>query len=238
MISISSPSALRPASPRRCCSPSISSGSALAMVLFFVAPLPILIAGAGLAPLCRPVAAVAAAAACLALALPPIFAGWPSSLGIGLPAWCSPIWRCSRRPSADGDVEWYPLGRLLVWSAVVAAAGVAIGARRARPRRGEHHGGAARRRRAACCSAPDRHAGRPAADAARRRGPQRRGAADGDGAAAAPRAMVSMLTALLNLWGAAQRGARLRPAGAAVAGPHRHRACPALPRWCWWRRRR
>jgi hypothetical protein len=103
----------------------ISSGSAFAMALFYVAPLPILIAGLGWRHYAGLVAVVIAAA-CLALALPPIFVA-AFVVGIGLPAWLLAYLALLARPGATGDVEWYPLGNLLMWSAVVAAAGVTIG---------------------------------------------------------------------------------------------------------------
>jgi hypothetical protein len=103
----------------------ISSGSALAMALFYAAPLPILIAGLGWRHYAG-LLAVVVAAGCLAVALPTIFVA-AFVVGIGLPAWLLAYLALLARPGATGDAEWYPLGRLLVWSATVAAVAVAIG---------------------------------------------------------------------------------------------------------------
>lgn len=103
----------------------ISSGSAFAMALFYTAPLPILIAGLGWRHYAGLVALVVAAG-CLALVLPSIFVA-AFVVGIGLPAWLLAYLALLARPGADGDVEWYPLGKLVMWSAAVAAVAVVTG---------------------------------------------------------------------------------------------------------------
>ncbi|KAA5595597.1 DUF2232 domain-containing protein [Blastochloris sulfoviridis] len=104
---------------------SVSSGSAFAMVLFYAAPLPILITGLGWRHYAGLLAAVTAAAV-LALALNPIFLV-AFLAGIGAPAWLLAYLALLARPNARGEAEWYPVGRLLFWAAMIAAAGVSIG---------------------------------------------------------------------------------------------------------------
>ncbi|BBF93966.1 DUF2232 domain-containing protein [Blastochloris tepida] len=104
---------------------SVSTGSAFAMALFYAAPLPILITGLGWRHYGALLAAVTAAAV-LALALNPIFLV-AFLAGIGVPAWLLAYLALLARPNARGELEWYPVGRLLFWAAMIAAAGVSVG---------------------------------------------------------------------------------------------------------------
>lgn len=104
---------------------SVTSGSPFAMVLFYAAPLPILIAGLGWRHYAGLLGAMFAAAL-LAVALQSVFL-LAFLAGIGVPAWLMAYLALLARTNDAGEVEWYPIDRLLVWSAVIAAAGVAVG---------------------------------------------------------------------------------------------------------------
>jgi hypothetical protein len=100
---------------------SVASGSPLSVVLFYLAPLPILIAALGWSHWAAIVAAVVAAAG-----LATVFGSFffiAFLLGIGLPAWWLGYLALLARPTAgtpDG-LEWYPVGHLVMWAAVVSA---------------------------------------------------------------------------------------------------------------------
>ncbi|HEY6028238.1 MAG TPA: hypothetical protein VIV09_15170 [Pseudolabrys sp.] len=104
---------------------SVTSGSLLAVVLFYLAPLPIMIAGLGWSHWAALLAALVGSLAVVA-----IFGGvffFAFVAGIGAPAW----WLCYlsslARPvpaAADGGeaaLEWYPPGRLVLWAALLGA---------------------------------------------------------------------------------------------------------------------
>jgi hypothetical protein len=103
----------------------VITGSPLAMMLSFIAPLPIFIAALGWNHRAGLVAALAGGVA-MALALNPT-AGAAFALGWALPAWWLAYLALLGRPAADGTVEWYPLGRLLLWIAGTAALITLIG---------------------------------------------------------------------------------------------------------------
>jgi hypothetical protein len=103
---------------------SVTSGVWLSIPLFYLAPLPIMIAGLGWSHWAALVGALAAS-----LTLGIVF-GWVFFFaflaGAGLPAW----WLCYlamlARPATAGAnggsapaLEWYPPGRLVVWAAVL-----------------------------------------------------------------------------------------------------------------------
>lgn len=99
---------------------SVKSGALLSILLFYIAPLPILIAALGWSHLAGLIAAVVAA---LALA---VTFGWTFFLifliGVGLPAWWLGYLTMLARPATDAAaLEWYPPGRLVVWCAVLGA---------------------------------------------------------------------------------------------------------------------
>ncbi|MCJ2061815.1 hypothetical protein MKK63_03750 [Methylobacterium sp. J-088] len=90
----------------------------LAILLYLVAPLPILIVGLGWS---HKVALTAAAAGSLALALVIApFMGLAFGAYIALPAWWLAYLTLLGRETARG-LEWYPTGRLLGWIAATAA---------------------------------------------------------------------------------------------------------------------
>ena len=103
---------------------SVASGSLLSLFLFYLAPLPILIAALGWSHLSGLIAAVVASV-CLGLVFGPLFF-FAFLIGIAVPAWWLGYLAMLARPAAGGDVEWYPPGRLVLWAAGLAAAVVAI----------------------------------------------------------------------------------------------------------------
>jgi hypothetical protein len=97
----------------------VITGSPLAMMLSFIAPLPIFIASLGWNHRCGLLASVSGAIA-LAIGFNPT-AGIAFGLGWALPAWWLAYLALLGRPRADGATEWYPVGRLLVWISGSAA---------------------------------------------------------------------------------------------------------------------
>lgn len=106
---------------------SVTSGSWLAVALFYLAPMPILIAGLGWSHWAALIAALVAALA-LAAAFGSVFF-FAFLAGAGLPAWWLGYLTMLARPAASGGaagpspaaLEWYPPGRLVIWAAVLAA---------------------------------------------------------------------------------------------------------------------
>src|SRR6478735_1448239 len=110
---------------------SIISGALISLVLFYLAPLPLMVAAIGWGPLCASFGGIAAA-----IGLGAIF-GLPYCIAfavtVALPAWwlghlvllgrqvapMEPGLTNSAAP-AEPEMEWYPVGRLLVWLAVCA----------------------------------------------------------------------------------------------------------------------
>lgn len=106
---------------------SVTSGTWMSVPLFYIAPLPIMIAGLGWSHWSALFAAVVASAA-----LGVFFGGMffiAFLAGAGLPAWWLAYLALLARPGADGaaPLEWYPPGRLVVWAAVLAAVVVVAG---------------------------------------------------------------------------------------------------------------
>lgn len=93
--------------------------TALAIVLYLLAPLPILIVGLGWSHKAALVAAVTGSLA-LALAVTP-YLGVGFLAYLALPAWWLAYLALLGRPRTDGVMEWYPTGRLLAWTAGTAA---------------------------------------------------------------------------------------------------------------------
>jgi hypothetical protein len=104
---------------------SVASGSLLSIFLFYVAPLPILIAALGWSHWAAAIAAVGAATTLAAIFGSVFFAAFLA--GTGLPAWWLGYLTMLARPTPGGALEWYPSGRLVLWSAALAAAVVCIG---------------------------------------------------------------------------------------------------------------
>jgi hypothetical protein len=105
---------------------SIASGVPLAFVLANFAQLPILLAAIGWTHLAGLLGALIASAG-LAVATTGSVA-LAFLLSIGLPAWCIGYLALLGRPSQSNpaEVEWYPLGRIVVWTAILAALVVLI----------------------------------------------------------------------------------------------------------------
>src|SRR5579859_5325919 len=106
---------------------SVTSGAILSIFLFYLAPLPIMIAALGWSHWAGLLAA-AIGALLLGGAFGVLFFGTFLAT-IGGPAWWLGYLALLGRPVANGgtaQVEWYPPGRLLLWAAVIGAALVAI----------------------------------------------------------------------------------------------------------------
>ncbi len=101
---------------------SVASGALIATPLFYLAPLPILIAAIGWSHWAGLVAAIAAATG-LGIALGFYFF-LAFLIGVGLPAWWLGYLALLARPVANngtGGIEWYPVGRMVTWAAVIGA---------------------------------------------------------------------------------------------------------------------
>lgn len=105
---------------------SVTSGVWLSIPLFYLAPLPIMIAGLGWSHWSALVAAIAASAA-LGVAFGGVYF-LAFLAGAGLPAWWLGYLALLARPGDAGAtppgsaaLEWYPPGRLVVWAAVLGA---------------------------------------------------------------------------------------------------------------------
>ena len=100
---------------------SVTSGAWLSIPLFYLTPLPIMIAGLGWS---HWTALIAALIGALLLGF---FLGAPYLFsflaGAGLPAWWLAYLTMLARPAGDGaaTLEWYPPGRLVVWAAMLGA---------------------------------------------------------------------------------------------------------------------
>lgn len=105
---------------------SVTSGSWLSAILFYLAPLPVMIAGLGWSHWSALIAAFAGATA---LAL--VFGGYfffAYLAGPGLPAWWLGYLALLARPAAQASgnggapaLEWYPPGQLVAWATGLAA---------------------------------------------------------------------------------------------------------------------
>jgi len=97
---------------------SVASGSIAAIFLFYLAPLPILIAALGWSQLAGLIAA-AVATAVVAILSGTFFIAVPV---IAFGAWWLGYLALLARPATNGGgaaLEWYPVGRLVLWAAVV-----------------------------------------------------------------------------------------------------------------------
>ena len=106
---------------------SIVSGALISLLLFYLAPLPLMVAALGWGPLSATIGGIAAAAGLGAIfGLPYCIA---FAVMVALPAWWLGHLALLGRPMADGvapgngaapvapDLEWYPVGRILLWIA-------------------------------------------------------------------------------------------------------------------------
>ncbi len=97
----------------------VITGSPLGLLLSQLAPLPVFVAALGWNHRAGLAAAVSGGAALgLALALP---AGLAFAIGIALPAWIVAYMSLLGRQDERGEMEWYPLGRLMLWMVGTAA---------------------------------------------------------------------------------------------------------------------
>jgi hypothetical protein len=108
---------------------SVTSGLGFSVILFYLAPLPIMIAALGWSHWAGLAAAVTAAAM-LGSAFGIFFFG-TFLTSVGAPAWWLGYLALLGRPVTNGGaaahMEWYPPGRLVLWAAVLGAA-VIVGA--------------------------------------------------------------------------------------------------------------
>jgi hypothetical protein len=106
---------------------SVASGSPLSVVLFYLAPLPILLAALGWSHWAALIAAVFASAGLAAVFTSYFFIMF--LIGVGLPAWWLGYLTLLARPveGAPDGLEWYPVGHLVVWAAILGAGVVVAG---------------------------------------------------------------------------------------------------------------
>jgi hypothetical protein len=110
---------------------SIVSGALISLLLFYLAPLPLMVAGLGWGPLSATIGGIAAATGLGAIfGLPYCIA---FVLTVALPAWWLGHLALLGRPIANGfptgngaapaapALEWYPIGRILLWITGFAA---------------------------------------------------------------------------------------------------------------------
>ena len=110
---------------------SIVSGALISLLLFYLAPLPLMVAALGWGPLCATIGGISAATGLGAIfGLPYCIA---FVLTVALPAWWLGHLALLGRPVANGvssgngaspvapDLEWYPVGRILIWVTGFAA---------------------------------------------------------------------------------------------------------------------
>ncbi|WP_426609290.1 DUF2232 domain-containing protein [Bradyrhizobium sp. McL0616] len=110
---------------------SIVSGALISLVLVCLAPLPLMLAGIAWGPLCGAIGGFVAMLVIGSVLSVPLAVGY--GLAIALPAWWLGHLAMLGRPSAGGtavahegapaaplQVEWYPLGRILLWIAALA----------------------------------------------------------------------------------------------------------------------
>jgi hypothetical protein len=110
---------------------SIVSGALISLLLFYLAPLPLMMAALGWGPLSATIGGISAATGLGAIfGLPYCIA---FVLTVALPAWWLGHLALLGRPAANGassgngaspvapDLEWYPVGRILIWVTGFAA---------------------------------------------------------------------------------------------------------------------
>ncbi len=110
---------------------SVSSGSLLSVALFYLAPLPMMIAALGWSHWSAVIGAVTGALVLSLVFGSVFFVGFLASAG--LPAWWLGYLTMLARPAPTGgnggepSLEWYPPGRLVMWAALTAMLMVAAG---------------------------------------------------------------------------------------------------------------
>jgi len=106
---------------------SVVSGSILSVALFYLSALPLMIAAIGWSPTAGFIAALIAAGSLTAVFGQFLLLAF--LLGVGLPAWWLGYLALLARPVTGGAgeaLEWYPVGRLVVWAAILGAVVVLI----------------------------------------------------------------------------------------------------------------
>jgi hypothetical protein len=104
---------------------SLTTGSLLSVALFYLSPLPIMIAAIGWSHWAALIGAFTAALALTAMFGSLFFTGFLATAG--LPAWWLGYLAMLARPAPAGgnggepSLEWYPPGRLVMWAAIVSA---------------------------------------------------------------------------------------------------------------------
>src|ERR1700731_179178 len=110
---------------------SIISGALISVLLFYLAPLPLMVAALAWGPLCATIGGIAAATGLgVIFGIPYCIA---FAVSVALPAWWLGHLALLGRPVANGvpsgngaspvapDLEWYPVGRILIWITGFAA---------------------------------------------------------------------------------------------------------------------
>lgn len=105
---------------------SAGTGSLLSVILFYLATLPLMISGLGWGWLTAAVGGAIGAVAIGTMLAP--LAGLVFFLTVGAPAAVLCYLALLSRTDPDGTVEWYPIGRLVLWTALMGAVlvGVAV----------------------------------------------------------------------------------------------------------------
>jgi hypothetical protein len=106
---------------------SIISGELISLLLMYLAPLPLMVAAMGWGPLCAVGGGVAASVGLAAIFGLPY--GLAYAVAVALPAWWlghlallgRPAGHASPSADAAPELEWYPVGRILVWISGFAA---------------------------------------------------------------------------------------------------------------------
>jgi hypothetical protein len=104
----------------------VATGQTFALALFYLTPLPIVIAGIGWSHLAGAVAALTAAT--LVGGFFGIWFVFSFLIAIGIPAYVLSYLAMLARPADDGSgkLEWYPVGRIVLAAALIAASAIAI----------------------------------------------------------------------------------------------------------------
>lgn len=102
----------------------VATGSALSVPLFYLAPLPVLIVGLGWSQMAALIAASAAAVGLGVLFGVELLVAYVA--GVGLPAYVLAYLTLMARPNAtSGELEWFPVGRLVLAAAILGSLAVA-----------------------------------------------------------------------------------------------------------------
>jgi hypothetical protein len=103
----------------------VTTGNPLSFLLYLVSPLPILLAALGWNHRAG-ISGALLGTLCVGLAFAPA-AGLVFALSVGVPAWWYAYLTLLAK-SDEAGVEWYPLGRLVIWIAAISASLTVLGA--------------------------------------------------------------------------------------------------------------